>query len=174
MWPLAGLSWLATLVVLERAFYWARYAARRDPALRRDALDGRASADLALADSRDPVASVARWFRLDPARGRLLSERLGDESRRGIGVLEAIASLSTSLGLFGTVVGVSMSFDSMGGGKPDEVAHGLAVALYTTVAGLIVYLYCFVASAFFRHFSDRLEREMERLEEAGRPRGEPA
>src|SRR5574341_796840 len=127
MWPIAALSWLATLMIAERTWYWIRYALRRDRRLRGEALDGRASADLALAESRDPVAAVARWFRSDPDRGRLLAERLGDDSRRGIGILEAVASLSTSLGLFGTVVGVSMSFDSMALGKSEDVAHGLAV-----------------------------------------------
>lgn len=169
MWPIAALSWLATLVALERAFYWLRYALRRDAPLRRDVIDGRLSADVELSRSRDPVAEVARWFRLDRERGRLLADRLLRESRRGIPVLETIASLSTSLGLFGTVVGVSLSFDSMSGGRAEDVARGLSVALFTTVAGLIVYLYCFVASAFFRHFGDGLEAELDLAAASARP-----
>lgn len=160
MWPIAGLSVIATLFILERTSFWIRYAMRRDAVLRRDVMDGRPTADMRLMQSLDPVALAARWFRIDPDRGRLMADRAMAEGRRSIALLESIAGLSISLGLFGTVLGVSMSFDSMSGGKSDEVAHGLAVALYTTVAGLINYIVCFAAAALFRHFSDGLEEEM--------------
>ncbi|MBI2932075.1 MAG: MotA/TolQ/ExbB proton channel family protein [Planctomycetes bacterium] len=163
MWPLAGLSWLATLFILERVFYWVRYSVRRNPRLRRDAVEGRLSAGPTVSSGHDPVAVITCWLRVEPERGRLLAERLVSESRRGVYLLECIAGLSTSLGLFGTVVGVSMSFDSMAAGKADDVAHGLSVALYTTVAGLIIYLACFVAAGFFRHFSEKLEDELDEV-----------
>lgn len=164
MWPIAVLSVVATLLVLERSFWWARYALRREPALRRDVLDARITSDAALVRSRDPVAEAAHWFRADPVRGRLMADRLVAESRRSIVLLQTIAALSTSLGLFGTVVGVSMSLDSMSVGKSDDVAHGLAVALYTTVAGLFNYLTCFLAATACRHFSEGLEEEVATVE----------
>ncbi len=174
MWPIAGLSCLATMFMFERIFYWVRYSLRRDRTLRRDVMDGRLTSDLELIRSRDPVAECAHWFRVDADRGRIMSDRVVGESRRWIGLLEGIAGLSTSLGLFGTVVGVSMSFDSMALGKSDDVAHGLSVALYTTVAGLINYLYCFTAASFFRHFSESLEDELDVVERMVKVQNRPA
>lgn len=161
MWPIAGLSFLATCFVFERLYFWAAWAARRDRALRGLALKAPRSADLEAQLARDPLAEALYWLRFEPAKGRELSWRLAGEVRRGLSVLENIATISTSLGLFGTVVGVSMSFDSMAKGNAASVAGGLSVALYTTVIGLIVYLWCYVALAFFRTWSDRVEETLE-------------
>lgn len=58
-----------------------------------------------------------------------------------IGMLGTMVSLSPFLGLFGTVWGVMMAFSGIAiAGKPDftALAPGVAGALLTTVAGLIV------------------------------------
>lgn len=166
MWPIAALSVIATAVVLERLVYWLKIWFRRNLRLRHDVIEGRLSPQAALTQTRDPVVQAAYWMRSEPQRARIYVDRLSSESRRGIGLLEGIAGLSTSLGLFGTVLGVSMSFDSMSLGRADDVTHGLAVALYTTMAGLINYLYCFIAAGFFRSFGDNLDRDLELAEGA--------
>jgi biopolymer transport protein ExbB len=176
MWPIVGLSVVALAIILERCFYWLRYAWRRDPALRRDVVDGRLSGDLSLMQSRDPVAEVAHWYRVDPLRGKLLADKLQTANRRGLGALETIASLSTSLGLFGTVVGVSLSFDSMASGDAEKVVYGLGVALFTTVLGLVVHLACLICAGFFQFFATEVSNALDVAaacgEEAARARAE--
>ena len=177
MWPILGFSFLGLAIILERIFFWMRYWFVSDPSLRRDVYDRRLSADMSLMRGRDPVAEVAHWFQFDPVRGRLMADRLLSDSRRGLGVLETLANLSTSLGLFGTVVGVSLSFRSMTTGDAGNVVYGLGVALFTTVLGLIVHLYCGVATSFFNWLSDRLKKQIEVAitcaENGVRPAGEP-
>lgn len=135
MWPIFGLSVLGLMIILERAFFWIRHARRRGP--------------------------VARIAALEPQAARREADRLLRSARRGVGALEMIASLSTSLGLFGTVAGISMSFQSMAGGDAGRIVYGLGIALFTTVLGLVVHLYCAVLAAFFSFLGDRLETGLE-------------
>jgi len=152
MWPLLALACLATLLLFERIAYWVGHSLRVDPA-GRGSVEGR----LALG----PATEVAAWFRSDPDRGRLLADRLLRSSRRGIAPLRIIALLSTSLGLLGTVVGVSVCLDSAIPARSEEVGHRLSLALYTTVAGLIVYAYCHIILVALGHLAERMKSRLE-------------
>ncbi len=58
-----------------------------------------------------------------------------------IGYLSVIAQSSTMLGLFGTVAGMVLAFDSMGlsgGSDPSALAGNISLALITTAGGLVV------------------------------------
>jgi len=62
-------------------------------------------------------------------------------SQQKISYLALIGNVAPMLGLLGTVVGMVMSFDTiyrMEVPRPRDLAHGIAVALYTTVIGLVV------------------------------------
>lgn len=157
MWPIVALSLLGTMIILERAFFWIRHAWRVDSD-RRDRLVVRRVLPIEEdVRSPDPVVRVASWLRLDPPRGQRLADSVVAEGARGVGALELLASISTTLGLFGTVVGVSLSFGSISSGDPDTVLTGLSIALYTTVFGLLVHLYCGLFAAFFHFLQERLE-----------------
>jgi len=164
MWPIIGLSILGLMLILERAFFWLRFSLASNPRRRQAVIAGREDSP-----GRDPVAKIANKNRADPAQAKYLASQLLREGRRGVGVLELIASLSTSLGLFGTVIGVSMSFDAIHAGDSGDVVRGLGVALFTTVLGLIVHLYCAVFSVFYGHLGDRLESEIGRALESKTP-----
>lgn len=155
MWPIVALSILGLMLIFERLFFWLKFSLVSNPRRRQAAIERREESP-----GRDPVAKIA--LSTDPSHAKYLASRLLAESRRGVGALELIASLSTSLGLFGTVIGVSMSFDAIHAGESGEVVRGLGVALFTTVLGLIVHLYCAVFSVFFNHLGDRLESDVER------------
>lgn len=154
MWPILGLSVLGLMIVLERSFYWLRYAWVSDPIRRRAILLRRETAGR----ERDPIARIAA---LEPLTARMEADRLLRAARRGVGALEVFASLSTSLGLFGTVVGVSLSFQAISSGNSGSVVYGLGVALFTTVLGLVVHLYCAVFASFFTFLADRFESGVE-------------
>ncbi len=58
-----------------------------------------------------------------------------------IGYLSVIAQGATMLGLFGTVAGMVLAFDSMGlsgGSNPADLAKNISLALITTAGGLVV------------------------------------
>lgn len=75
---------------------------------------------------------------------------------RFLTTLGTIAAMSPLLGLFGTVVGMIEIFGSQSpsGSNPQQLAHGISVALYNTGFGLVIAI---PAMIFFRHFRGRVE-----------------
>lgn len=78
------------------------------------------------------------------------------ELERFLTTLGTIATISPLMGLFGTVVGMIEIFGSQSptGTNPQELAHGISVALYNTGFGLVIAI---PAMIFFRHFRGRVE-----------------
>ena len=79
------------------------------------------------------------------------------ELERFLNTLGTIATISTLLGLFGTIVGMIEIFGSqnpMSGGNPAQLAHGISVALYNTLFGIGVAI---PAVIFYRHFRNRVD-----------------
>lgn len=83
--------------------------------------------------------------------------------QRYLGALATIASAAPLLGLLGTVIGMISIFGSQGGGEmamatgggnPEELAHGISIALYNTAFGLIVAI---PALIFWRYFRARVD-----------------
>ena len=146
--PTVMLSVLSLGIMLERGWFWARRMLSWDLELRRElrhvSLD-----DRRVLLSRDPVVSFLAT-RKQEKRFEVLRAAAEEEVatlHRGLGVMGFVTQVATSLGLFGTVVGISMSFGSFVSGEASSVAQGLAVALYTTVVGLAVFLYTFLGLA---------------------------
>ena len=80
------------------------------------------------------------------------------ELERFLNTLGTIATVSTLLGLFGTIVGMIEIFGSQnpatGAGNPAVLAHGISVALYNTLFGIGVAI---PAVIFYRHFRNRVD-----------------
>ena len=79
------------------------------------------------------------------------------ELERFLNTLGTIATVSTLLGLFGTIVGMIEIFGSQsptGGGNPAQLAHGISVALYNTLFGIGVAIPSVI---FYRHFRNRVD-----------------
>ena len=93
---------------------------------------------------RRPLLEVERLAKSgakDEARRLLEGERR--RAARGLTRIDAVSQLATSIGLFGMVLGLAQTFFAKGTNQlapPDVLAAGLAVALFTTVSGLIVFL----------------------------------
>lgn len=86
------------------------------------------------------------------------------ELERFLTSLGTIAAIAPLLGLFGTVVGMIEIFgvnDPTSGGNPEQLAHGISVALYNTAFGLIVAIPSMIFYRYFRSKVDRLIVEME-------------
>ncbi len=78
------------------------------------------------------------------------------ELNRYLTTLGTIASISPLMGLFGTVVGMIEIFGSQapGTGNPQELAHGISVALYNTGFGILIAIPSMI---FWRHFRAKVD-----------------
>ena len=84
---------------------------------------------------------------------------------RYLNALGTVASISPLLGLLGTVTGMIRTFKAItiaGIGNPTAMASGIAEALITTAAGLIVAIPAFVAYRYLRGRVDALVIQMEK------------
>jgi len=83
----------------------------------------------------------------------------------GMGVLEVVITIAPLLGLLGTVSGLVTVFATLGErgdvADPSLIAAGIAVALNTTIAGLVVAV---ITVIFHSYFTRRLERIAARIE----------
>ena len=88
---------------------------------------------------------------------------------RKIEFLSVIANISTSLGLFGTVVGLVIAFkkvaDTQGVARASDLAGGIYLALMTTIEGLIVAIPSLAAYSIFKYRADQLVAEAALLAE---------
>jgi biopolymer transport protein ExbB len=101
-----------------------------------------------------------------------LMERLEDAGRhvvheleRFLNTLGTIAGVSPLLGLLGTVGGIIKSFNAItsgGMGDPRMLAGGIAQALVTTAAGLMVAIPSLIAYRYLRGRVDRIVIEIEK------------
>lgn len=97
--------------------------------------------------------------------GQQVLERL----RSGLAVLDTLVTLSPMLGILGTVTGIIASFELLGaspaGTDPAAIAGGIAEALITTAAGLVVSMMALIP---FNMFRTQIARWARKLEQAGR------
>ena len=84
---------------------------------------------------------------------------------RFLTTLGTIATAAPLLGLFGTVIGMIEIFGSQSptGTNPQQLAHGISIALYNTAFGIAIAI---PALIFYRHFKAKVDTfvvEMEQL-----------
>ena len=82
---------------------------------------------------------------------------------RYLTTLGTIASISPLMGLFGTVVGMIEIFGSQApsGSNPQQLAHGISIALYNTGFGLVIAIPSMIFWRHFRAMVDGFVVEME-------------
>jgi len=96
-----------------------------------------------------------------------ISQALGQVNKRN-DVLTTIAMAAPLLGMTGTVTGMINSFAGLaqsatGAGGGAIVANGIAEALITTAAGLLIALAVVIPQSLFNRWSDEIELEMEEV-----------
>jgi biopolymer transport protein ExbB len=82
---------------------------------------------------------------------------------RFLTTLGTIATAAPLLGLFGTVIGMIEIFGSQSptGTNPQQLAHGISIALYNTAFGIGIAVPALIFYRHFRHKVDTLIIEME-------------
>jgi biopolymer transport protein ExbB len=122
-------------------------------------------------DAHSPLGRVlAAGIKNDKSSREVMKEAV-EEAGRGVAhelerfltTLGTIASISPLMGLFGTVVGMIEIFGSAtgSGNNPQQLAHGISVALYNTGFGLIIAIPAMIAYRHFRALVDSFIIEME-------------
>jgi biopolymer transport protein ExbB len=184
IWPLILCSITALAVVIER-FYSLRPARVAPKRLLDEVLgvtrQGLPSAEvvskLAASSVLDELlATGLRAVAVDPrineptlrnvfeSAGRVAVHRLD----RYLNTLGTVAAAAPLLGLLGTVVGMIELFGAQAPGSssnPEQLAHGISVALYNTAFGLIVAIPSLMFYRYFRGLIDAYVLEMEQAAE---------
>jgi biopolymer transport protein ExbB len=85
------------------------------------------------------------------------------DMERFLTTLGTIATAAPLLGLFGTVIGMIEIFGSQspGGTNPQQLAHGISVALYNTAFGIAISIPSLIFHRHFKNQVDTLVVEME-------------
>ncbi len=173
MYPLILLSVLSLGVIFERIFFWFKVSKSRDFALVNKILKfvEEGEPDTAAQFGLGTNDFVARTL-LNGLRHRFYSLKLALETqalievkkmRKNLIVLDTIITAAPLLGILGTVVGIIISFDLLGGevADPKAVTSGIAQALITTAYGLSVALLTIFP---FNYFTSKCNDSIEELE----------
>lgn len=153
---------------IERAHYYWKRRGKPDEtlalALKKLHAGDIKEASWACQNSPHPMGPVAsQVFQKDDPHGQSLEERLQITLsqqkillERNLGVLGTMAGVAPLIGLLGTVWGIMRAFHNMaltGSAAPSVVAAGVAEALMTTAAGLVIAV---PALILYNHLSRRM------------------
>lgn len=161
IWPLLIISIIGLAIIIERAWYL-----RQTHLFPKGSLETIFGIANTLAEQKpvgkEQISAVSRLSPVGSLFSCILEEKLKFSNSdcaleelqavaqttwlkldRYLGALATIATIAPLLGLFGTVVGMIEIFGSQGvingnAGNPQQLAHGISVALYNTAFGLLI------------------------------------
>lgn len=167
MYPLLACSIIAMTVVIERALFWIKSDRSRNQALVDEVLElcrvgNWEAVKVKVAGSKDYLIRILvggivhREFSMTKAMESAGANEIRN-MRRYMGILDTMITVAPLLGFLGTVTGIILSFESLGTNvieHPETVAMGIAQALITTAAGLIIA----ILTVFpYNYFNSRIE-----------------
>ena len=167
MYPLLVCSVIAMTVIIERVIFWIQSDRSRNQALVDEVLElCRVSnwdmVRVKVAGSKDYLIRILvggilhREFSMTKAMESAGADEIRN-MRRYMGILDTMITVAPLLGFLGTVTGIILSFESLGTNvieHPETVAMGIAQALITTAAGLVIA----ILTVFpYNYFNSRIE-----------------
>lgn len=174
MWPLLACSVIVLTIIIERTLFWLGIAWRRNRSLRDEILHLAQIGDWErieeeTEDCADPVVQVLHVGILH--RDYDMAKAMEDEAQQIVKkmsqfmpVLDTMITVAPMLGILGTVTGIISAFKMLGmSSTPDPrlVTGGIAEALLTTAAGLIIS----ITTVFpYNYFKSRVEHAVHFME----------
>src|SRR4051812_8934401 len=167
MVPIAMASFLMTLIVFERCICLRRkrvvprlFVDRFLLQVREKALDRDDALERCEEESshvgRVFAAAVRKWGKSAVEVEQAVideGERVANELRRHLRVLNGVSTISPLLGLLGTVFGMIKAFNVIASspamGRAEMLAGGISIALITTASGLLVAIPALIFYLFF-------------------------
>ncbi|MFC2061650.1 MotA/TolQ/ExbB proton channel family protein [Elusimicrobiota bacterium] len=178
MYPLLVASILVVAIIIERFIYFHKAEVDEQDLFVniKDKL-GSHGAESAVAyceKASGPIAAILKAGLHKHGRGReKIEESFEREAlieiprlKKFLPALNTIGSVSTLIGFTGTVMGMIKAFNSIaqaGTTSPGIVAGGIAEALTTTAAGLVIAIPAVIFYHYFSHRSDRIILEVEKI-----------
>lgn len=174
MWPLLVLSLVATVILIERAFWWNSARRARDQRLLAKTYaaltTGDEDAALAIAKtSADPrlrvIAYGLKHVEIDIGiAAEVRAEEELKSARRFISVMDTVITIAPLLGLLGTVTGIMHSFKFVGADQDLAVAKvsgGIGEALIATAFGLGIAIVTLIPFNFLGNYAEELRAELD-------------
>jgi biopolymer transport protein ExbB len=176
IWPLLFTSIIAVALIIERSIS-LRHNKIIPPTLLEQVLSvytrQGVSDDVLEKLSKDsPLGTVLAAGLRNHRSSRYVMKEAIEEAGRGVAhqlerfltTLGTIATASPLLGLFGTVVGMIEIFGSQSptGTNPQQLAHGISVALYNTAFGIAIAIPSLI---FYRHFKNKVDTYVVEMEQ---------
>jgi biopolymer transport protein ExbB len=182
MYPIALCSFALLVFVFERFIALRRGHVVPRPFVRRfleQLREGQLDREKALKlceGNRSPVAqvfaaAVKKWGRTAVEVEQAIldaGERVNNQLRSNLRLMNGISQVAPLLGLLGTVLGMIVSFNGISAsagadGQREMLAGGIAQALLTTAAGMLVAIPALTAYLYFVGRVDRLITEIDAL-----------
>jgi biopolymer transport protein ExbB len=179
IWPLLIISIIGLAIILERAWYLRQIHIFPKDSLESifklaNAISGGKSVSAAEITEIGQLSPVGPLFACilgekvsgNPADSALEELQASAQTTwlkldRYLGALATIATVAPLLGLFGTVVGMIEIFGSQGVGSPQQLAHGISVALYNTAFGLLIAIPALAGWRGLRAMANQRQHECE-------------
>jgi biopolymer transport protein ExbB len=181
MYPIAICSFVLLIFVFERFVSLRRgrvipapFVKRFLEQLREGQLDREKALKLCDGD-RSPVAivfaaAVKKWGRTSVEVEQAIldsGERVTNNLRKHLRLFNGISQVAPLLGLLGTVMGMIFSFNALAqseaANQRELMAQGIAQALITTAAGMMIAIPALLAYLYFLGRVDRLVTELDGL-----------
>jgi biopolymer transport protein ExbB len=167
MYPLLACSIIVMTVIIERVLFWIGMDRNRDKTLVDNVLDLCRTGDWESVrsntkGSKDYIIKILvtgilhRDFSMAKAMEAAAAEEI-KEMQKYMAVIDTMITVAPLLGIFGTVIGIILSFEMLGTAgieHPQAVTAGISQALITTAAGLGIA----ILSVFpYNYFNSRIE-----------------
>ena len=174
MYPLLACSLVSLTLILERSLFWIREKRRADNALLDEVLELARLREYHKIKARaegavDHVVRVLvcglvhREYSLSKAMEMAAMEEI-KRMKKYLPMLDTLITAAPLLGILGTVIGIIHSFDMLGRAgiqDPQAVTSGIAQALITTAAGLLIAILTLFP---YNYFMSKVEKAAIRIE----------
>ncbi|MBW1770819.1 MAG: MotA/TolQ/ExbB proton channel family protein [Deltaproteobacteria bacterium] len=174
MYPLLACSLVSLTVIFERSLFWIREKRRADNAVVDEVLELARLQEYQKIKARAEGAVdyivrvlvcglVHREFSLSKAMEMAAMDEI-KRMKRYLPMLDTLITAAPLLGILGTVIGIIHSFDMLGQAgiqDPQAVTSGIAQALITTAAGLMIAIFTLFP---YNYFMSKVEKAAVRIE----------